>query len=458
MSINSAMIAGVTALRANSSALAAISNNIANVNTTAYKREVTHFADIVTSATSAKSYSAGGVLANTTQNISALGSLEGTTSTLDLGIGGEGFFVGTEKNTANSTDTRAFTRSGSLIKDSEGYLKNVDGFYIQGWLVDAQGNVTTDPSDMSKLKSINITNIGGTVVATTRMAAVANINSEQVVSAAVTGGTYNPALVAAAMSTYNATTGVGTKPDFEISVPVSDSKGGQRNLTLSVLKSATTNTWKAELWSKDIDSGNGLGQLATGNLVFKTDGTIDIANSTIFASMTNGAATINASASATTPRWLAGLGVAAQSITMDLKSISQFSGTSSTSTVTANGTAFGNVKTVEIGKDGMVTAIFDNGVTRNVAQVALATFTNADGLRGLNNNAFGVTTTSGAYTLKTPGSGGSGQILTSTLESSGVDLSKEFTGLITTQRAYSAASKIITTADEMLQELINIKR
>jgi flagellar hook protein FlgE len=97
-------------------------------------------------------------------------------------------------------------------------------------------------------------------------------------------------------------------------------------------------------------------------------------------------------------------------------------------------------------------------VQRNIAQLALATFTNPDGLKGLSSNAYQVTTDSGTYNLKVPGTGGSGKLVTSTLEASTVDLSAEFTGLITTQRAYSAASKIITTADDMIQELLNIKR
>jgi flagellar hook protein FlgE len=90
--------------------------------------------------------------------------------------------------------------------------------------------------------------------------------------------------------------------------------------------------------------------------------------------------------------------------------------------------------------------------------VAVATFSNANGLKGVNGNAYRVTNESGTYSLKTPGQGGAGSIAPSTLEASTVDLSTEFTGLITTQRAYSASSKIITTADQMLEELLSIKR
>ena len=124
--------------------------------------------------------------------------------------------------------------------------------------------------------------------------------------------------------------------------------------------------------------------------------------------------------------------------------------------VVSNGTAFGTLSKVTIGTNGMVTAVFDNGVTRNIAQVALASFVNANGLTPVSGNAYSVSTTSGTFSLRTPGEGGTGSITPNSLEASTVDLSQEFTNLITTQRAYSAASKIITTADEMLQELISI--
>ena len=126
--------------------------------------------------------------------------------------------------------------------------------------------------------------------------------------------------------------------------------------------------------------------------------------------------------------------------------------------VDSNGTALGNLTNVEIDEDGYVTALFDNGVTRRIAQVAIATFPNPDGLEAVDGNAWRLTTDSGGFSLKAPGEGGAGDIAPSTLEASTVDLSTEFTDLIRTQRAYSACSKIITTADEMLQELLDMKR
>ena len=161
--------------------------------------------------------------------------------------------------------------------------------------------------------------------------------------------------------------------------------------------------------------------------------------------------------------WAAGLGIDAQTITFDLNAsaggLTQYDTNSSRpgSTVT-NGTAFGNLTNIEIDDEGFVTAIFDNGVTRRIAQVAIGHLPQpGQPDRGVG-NAFQVSQGSGTFNLKAPGTGGAGLIGASQLEASTVDLSPEFTGLITTQRAYSASSKIITTADEMLAELISIKR
>ena len=157
-----------------------------------------------------------------------------------------------------------------------------------------------------------------------------------------------------------------------------------------------------------------------------------------------------------------GLGIDDQTLAFDLNAsaggLSQYDSASVVQAVITNGTAFGNLTNIEIDDEGFVTAIFDNGVTRRIAQVALATFPSPDALLESTGNAFRVSQGSGTYNLKAAGTGGAGTIGSSQLEASTVDLSAEFTGLITTQRAYSASSKIITTADEMLAELISIKR
>ncbi|MCI3182062.1 flagellar hook protein FlgE [Caulobacter sp. CCUG 60055] len=561
MSINSAMLAGVSGLVSNSSALAAISDNIANANTIGYKRSQANFQTLVPNRGATTSYTAGGVTAVTRQYVTQQGLPQRTTSSTDLAIAGNGFFVTTEKaENVQATDTRSFTRAGSFHLDELGYLKNDANLYLQGWLVDNNGNIATDPSDMSRLQSINVAAVGGTAQKTTRIGINANLQASQTLSptstpltkngvvdsaaathnykvayhptgpgqwnVTVSDGTnnftgavnfgppysttlpgdgsttlqiapgvtvplaslgltsttdsaplYNPANNS--MAAYNASTGTGVKPDFSMQVPVSDSKGGKRTLQYDFLKSDTPNQWYVEVHAipaSDVQTGPGLnnGQVKVGKIAFTQDGRLDWA---AMAAMPAGQALFNdptnvtisfGDSSSPTPtgtgvKWASGLGVSGQDIQFDIGGagaggLTQFDSQSVVQSVTTNGTAFGNLTSIEIDQSGFVTAIFDNGVARKIAQVAVATFPNPDGLKPVNGNAYRVTLDSGTYNLKPPGNGGAGFLSPSTLEASTVDLSSEFTGLITTQRAYSASSKIISTADQMLQELLDVKR
>ncbi len=484
MSINSALLAGVSGLTANSAALAAISQNIANVNTIGYKRSVGEFSTVVNSQSSGAGYSAGGVLASARHFTSQNGQLQRTSSSTDLGISGQGFFVVTEKaEDLTPSDSRLFTRAGAFRVDNLGYLKNTAGLYLQGWPVDANGNITTDPSDLGRLRTINVGSVGGTAEATTRVQLNANLKSSQAVSAEaaaagttpVGAGAYNIATNSMAM--WDPELGTGVKPDFEVTVPVSDSKGGQRTLALSFLKSSTPNQWYAEIRAvpaSDVSSGAGLanGQLKTGIVAFTQDGRLDVdamealGAAALFADPANAVLNFGASDAAAPGaggfNWATGLGIDDQDVTFDLTAaaggLTQYDSASVVQATLTNGTAFGNLSEVKIDEKGFVTAIFDNGVTRQIAQVAIATFPSPDSLTETSGNAYRVSQGSGTFNLKSAGTGGAGLIGASQLEASTVDLSAEFTGLITTQRAYSASSKIITTADEMLAELISIKR
>ncbi|WP_374516491.1 flagellar hook protein FlgE [Brevundimonas sp.] len=494
MSINSALLAGVSGLTANSAALAAISQNIANVNTVGYKRSAGEFQTVVNAQSAGAGYSAGGVLASARHFTSQNGQLQRTTSSTDLGIAGQGFFVVTEKSeNLTPADARLFTRAGAFRVDNLGYLKNTAGLYLQGWPVDANGDITTDPSDLNRLRTINVGSVGGAAEPTTRVQLNANLRSSQepsaeaVARAARDADPLDPAAAGAydvmtnSMAMWDPETGNGVKPDFEVTIPVSDSKGGQRTLAVSFLKSTIPNQWYAELRAipaDDVTTDASLGTdgiLKSGLVAFTQDGRLDV---DAMAAMAPGvalfpdpaAASLTFLASDTNPAslgagefmWGNALGIDNQTITFDLTAaaggLSQYDSASVVQATLTNGTAFGNLSEVKIDEKGFVTAIFDNGVTRQIAQVALATFPSADALTEVSGNAFRVSQGSGTFNLKAAGSGGAGLIGASQLEASTVDLSAEFTGLITTQRAYSASSKIITTADEMLAELISIKR
>lgn len=465
MSINSALLAGVSGLIANSASLAAISDNIANTNTTAYKRTQMNFANVVTSQVVKGRYSAGGVEAVTRKFISNQGLIQSASSPTDLAIAGNGFFVVTNKGTNLTTqDPRYFTRSGSFNVDADGYLVNDSGYYLQGWPSDATGNIITDPSDLTQMTSINIKDLGAQVLQTSEVIINANLDKRGV-TGSVGDATYNGGTVASLADYANDPT-TGTKPDFTFQMNLIDSGGDTRRVAMAFLKdSSAANSWHAEIYSvpaTDVAGTTRPGQIAAGLMKFNSDGSFDEAGSTLFG-VTAGVGnppnlTLAGSSAGAGLRWAAGLGIDPSTIDLDLTKFSQFAATSSVASINPNGAPLGNVVGVEVAEDGKVSAIFDNNLIRLVSQIGLATFANPDGLEAVSGNAYVQSTQSGEYSVKQPQLGGAGKIQSSALEASTVDLSAEFTGLITTQRAYSASSKIITTADQMLEELINIKR
>ncbi|MBX3486200.1 flagellar hook protein FlgE [Phenylobacterium sp.] len=466
MSINSALRAGVSGLVANSSALAAISDNIANVNTTAYKRNQVNFANVVTSQAVKGQYSAGGVQGITRQFVSQQGLIQASGSSTDLAISGDGFFIVADKGAGlTASDARKFTRQGSFSVDADGYLVNDSKLYLQGWPARADGTFDVSPSDLTKMNSINVKNLGAAVAPTQNIAVSANLNKVGVVSAQEAAYT---ATGANSMAAYADDPTGGTQPDFVIELNVIDSAGGSRKVAMAFLKddSMNPNQWHAEIYSVpagDVDNGGGTpGQLASGDVVFNADGTIDLASTTLFGSM--GAAprltlaASTATGSAMAPAWSDAAGLADQTIALDLGKITQYASTSTVNAISQDGAGVGNIVAIEVDEQGVVSAIYDNSQIRVVAKVGIATFPNSDGLQPVSGNAYRPTLAAGEFTIKEAGVGGAGKISPSSLEASTVDLSAEFTGLIQTQKAYSASSKIITTADQMLEELINIKR
>lgn len=461
MSINSALLAGVSGLVANSSALAAISDNIANVNTVAYKRNQVNFANVVTSQSVKGKYSAGGVQGITRQFVSQQGLIQSSGSATDLAISGDGFFVVAAKGAGlTASDARAFTRQGSFSVDADGYMVNDSGLYLQGWPVQSNGSFNVNPSDLSLMNSINVKNLGAAVAPTTEIGVSANLNAAGVVSAGEAAYVNN---TVASMADYADDNTTGTRPDFVIEMNVTDSQGGARKVAMSFLKdnAATGNVWHAEIYgipASDFDVAGRPGQLARGQVTFNNDGTINLTATTLFGAAGATPQIVLGASGGAQPNYADNLGIGAQTIDLDLTKVTQYSETSTVNALRNNGAGVGNIVAIEVDEEGVVSAIYDNSQIRKVAKVGIATFPNSDGLAQVSGNAYRPTLAAGEMTVKEAGVGGAGKISPSSLEASTVDLSAEFTGLIQTQKAYSASSKIITTADQMLEELINIKR
>jgi flagellar hook protein FlgE len=430
MSLYGALNIGVAGLQANSAALSATSSNIANVNTVGYKEATASFSTFLNSTTGVGNNSSAGVAVQIGQDITTQGLPTTTSSDTDLSISGNGFFV--VSTDPDGSGTREYTRAGSFKPDVNGNLVNSAGLYLLGYKLDSAGNV---PTDASALSLVNTSTISGAAQSTSKLTIQANLSSESTVDAGYTAGDMTSGTVS---------------PDFTRTVNVFDSQGGSQPVTFSFIKTAA-NTWAYEAsYAGNSANLTSTAPISEGTVSFNSDGTL--AN-------VNGATPASGDVNLTIPWKLSTSGLDPQTISLNLGSVggsdglTQADAPSVLNGTNIDGTPYGSVTGVTVAKDGTVTAQFSNGLSQDVYKVPLATFTNPNGLGQMSGNAYAVTKQSGAPNINLAQSGSAGFIQSKSLEGSTVDLATEFTNLITTQRAYSASARIITTADQMLQQL-----
>lgn len=440
MSLYGAMMTGVAGLSANSQALSVTSANIANVNTVGYKTATVNFNTLLASSGTAANSGTAGVYATAGQNVIQQGLLTSTSSATDLAINGNGFFVvSTSPSAANGLE---YTRAGSFTTDSTGNLQNAAGLYLLGWKLDNSGNV---PSNRNDLTTINVNSLAGKAEASTKMSLQANLQASTTADATYTTGD---------MAAGNVT------PDFQRTINVYDSQGGQQPMQLSFIKTAA-NTWAYEVTYQGAASNlspaptNNL--LSSGTVSFNSDGTL--ANVV----PTGGSGTPTTGTFSLTLPWNpATSGLQSQTISVNMGTvgssdgITQFSDPSTMVSSSVDGALFGSLQSIAIDNQGYVTAEFSNGLSQKVYKVPVATFANPDGLAEVSGNAFVTSSASGSPTINEATLGGAGEIKSKSVEASTVDLATEFTNLITTQRAYEASSRIVTTASTMLDDLLQI--
>ncbi|HXA70512.1 MAG TPA: flagellar hook-basal body complex protein, partial [Stellaceae bacterium] len=350
-------------------------------------------------------------------------------------IQGGGFFV-VNNNAQGATANGAFsfTRAGSFTVDANGNLKNGAGLYLQGQqLTPAQaqaiqaGNVNQlTANSLISLQTVNVNGLSGAARPTSTVTLAANL----------------PA------------TDTASSPARTMTVPVFDTLGNEHNLTLSFTRTATANQWQVS--GSVSGAGSSTVTIAGGqNIVqFNSDGTLNAAGTTFSGAGALSIAWDPAVTGATSPQTITfNLGTNGQA-----NGLGQSGGPFSVARIDQNGLRFGNFTGVSIDTNGIVTASFDNGERLPIYIIPIATFPDPDGLASQTGNTYLQTDRSGAFLLRQSGSGSAGTIAPSSLEGSTVDIATEFANLIVTQRAYSADAKIITTADQMLQELINAKQ
>jgi flagellar hook protein FlgE len=431
MSLYGALLSGVAGLSAQSEALSVSSANIANVDTVGYKASQTAFATVLASSMGNSSGDAG-VTATAVQNVTQAGTLQSATSSNDLAISGNGFFV-TSQSLSNTSDPY-YTQEGDFSPDSNGNLVNSSGYYLMGYAVSTAGGATTTSSTLSP---VNVSAQSGQAQATTAVTLEANLQSTSTVDSSYVAGDM---------------TAGNVSPDFSRTVNVYDSQGGSQPLNVNFVETGA-NTWAYEVdYGGNASNITGSNPIAEGTLSFNSDGTL--AN-------VNGASPASGSASFSIP-WSASSGLAAQTISLNMGTVGSSSGMTqndSPSTLTAatpNGSSVGTLTGVSVGTDGSVTAQYSNGNNTEIYQIPIATFANPDGLTAVSGTAYQASNNSGTALINTAGTGSAGTIKSSELEASTVDINTEFSNLITSQNAYSAAARIITTVDQMLQTLDQI--
>lgn len=424
MGVSSSLFSGVSGLNANGNAMSVIGNNIANANTVGFKSSRTIFGDLLSSQISGSggtSQVGRGVGLSIVDNIFSQGTFENTELNTDLAVEGPGFFIVSDPATGNASNN--FTRAGAFRFDENGYFVNPEGFNVMGYNLDVNGNTIGDLTPILA-NTQSFTQAGPTANVTLNT----NLDSDSI---AIPGGfdPLNPS----------------TSSNYATSIRLFDSLGSTHLMTTYFTKTANQ-TWS---WNSVVDGGE-VGGVA-GTLSVVGNGTINFdASGNVASLVPNPAAT---TAGALT--WSNG-SLQNQQITYDMQT-TQYASPSVVVSQQQDGYGTGTLVKLNVDEFGNIIGNFSNGQPRKLMKLALAKFTNAGALEKTGNNMWAESSKSGVPVVGTVGSG-VGNIFTNALEQSNVDLAQEFVKMITTQRGFSANSKTITTTDEMLAEVINLKR
>lgn len=427
-----ALHTGVTGLRAEGEAIGVVGDNIANVNTVGFKRQRSIFEDILGHsilAGTAAALPGSGVRVGKVQQLFDQGSLSNTGVSTDLALNGDGFFV--VQGTVEGLTSNFYTRAGQFTLDKNGFLVNPSGLNVQGYAANGDGTYA------ASLSSIQAPTAAIAPRPTEALKITANLDSNAVVPA-------NPFDVADPANTAN----------FSTTMTVYDSLGNGHTLNVYFSKTAA-NSWDYNVTAESGDLAtpgpDAETVVGSGTLDFTTDGALD--------TFTEGTPISIDFAGATAGQAIAlDVGTDITSGGTGLDGISQFGSPSNISSQSQDGYSSGDFSGIAVDGQGVVMGLYSNGEKLAIGQLAIAKFRSNDGLGRAGNSLWLETRESGSAAMGTAGSGGRGAVSSGALESSNVDLAEEFVGLIEHQRSFSANSKTISTADEMLQELINIKR
>jgi flagellar hook protein FlgE len=402
------MFSAIHGLRNHQTFMDVVGNNIANVNTTGFKESRVTFQDVLSQTLKGGSPPQSGrgginpeqiglgVQLGGIDTIQSQGTLQASGKSSDMAIQGDGFFV------MSDGKNQLYTRDGAFDLALDGTLASgSNGLHVPGWQADpVTGAIdTTVPAGNIAIPI----GAGMSGKASTELTVTGNLD----------------ATTAAAGTT-------------SLSSTIFDAQGNANPITLTMTKGATVNTWSVTATDK------GGATIGTGNLTFNGSGKI--------ASGGTGTLTLTLTNGATTP----------QAISLDMSGVTQLAATSDLSSNT-DGASAGTLTTFNVGPGGDITGVYSNGYKQPLGQIALATFANPSGLVKTGGNLFQASPNSGVADIGVANVGDRGQISTGFLEGSNVDLAQQFTNMIMAERGFQANSRVITTSDEILQDLVNIK-
>jgi len=479
------LFSGVSGLKVHQTKMDVIGNNISNVNTVGFKSSSVTFSDVFyqttqsatgpnattgTSGRNAMQIGLGANVASVTSSITTPGGSQRTDNPFDVMIEGDGFFV------VNSGGSNYFTKAGSFNVDAFGTLSTASGATVMGWQVDEKDPQKTVANAVSPLSIMSPTNMYAEPEATTGVYISGNIDSKDTQIASDTGKIVNITFFDKMGHSYTADLKVKQTEEATntYSVAVTDIKD-EDGLSIFSKKITDVETGNITYEASAINSFN------FGGIEYQADAaedgtvTIDTTDAPLM-TFNGGTGTFVSVGDGSTPGDTLDFAITAdagdgsnpfQAIAVDFSSITMYS-TSGSSSLKANkggldgigaGKKVGNMTGVSIDAAGKIFGKYDNGDSKLLGQIAVATFANPSGLEAVGNSMYAATQNSGEFDGigQDPKQGGGG-LTTGVLEMSNVDLSAQFTDMITTQRGFQANSRIITTSDTLLEELINLKR
>lgn len=428
MSLYGMMRTGVSGMNAQANRLSTVSDNIANSSTTGYKSASTEFSSLLMPQTNG-SYNSGSVETETRYSISQQGSLTYTTSDTDLAINGEGYFL-----VQDSSGQTFLTRAGSFTTDSAGNLVNAGGYTLMGYSYgDDQPAVVAN--GFAGLEAINISSTDMQATASTDATFSANLDAGEDV---VDSGD-------APASAFSESTD-DVDYSHKSSLTVYDSLGNEVILDVYFTKT-DDNTWQTTIFNKaDADADSGSFPYASGPLI-SDDLTFDPDTGALVDGSTS-SLTITGDSITNMP----------DDFTLDFSGMTQLGYDFAVTEADVNGNSASVVTGVEIAADGTISAKYDNGDTTALYQLALGTVTSPDNMEVISGNVYRPNTESGDLQIGFAGQTAFGDIISGALEDSNVDLASELTTMISSQRSYTANSKVFQAGSDMLETLVNLAR